>query len=150
MVFAQQGNGAIPLLACAFLAFCAVGAFAQGAPAVLVGESPAVRPGHTATLTIESVGAPGQRVQLTVAAEFAPAWLAPATWQSGPASARLHPAELRVRSEANTCTVAFDDETATTDDYGVVNKDDTDEERRWECHSDNGTVLQCSLPKDDG
>lgn len=86
MVFAQQRNGAIPaLLACAFLAFCAAGASAQGGPAVVVGESPPVRPGRTATLTIQSVGAPGQRVQLTAAAEFAPAWLAPATWQSGPA-----------------------------------------------------------------
>lgn len=53
-------------------------------------------------------------------------------------------------AKANTCTVAFEDETVTTADYGVVDKDDTDEERRWECHSDNGTVRQCSLPKDDG
>ena len=31
-----------------------------------------------------------------------------------------------------------------------VDKDDTDEEWRWECHSDNGTVRQCALPKSDG
>lgn len=53
-------------------------------------------------------------------------------------------------TKANTCSVTFEDETVTTDDYGVVDKDDTDEERRWECHSDNGTVRQCSLPKGDG
>ena len=53
-------------------------------------------------------------------------------------------------TEANTCTVEFEDETVVTDDYGVVDKDDTDEEWRWECHSDNGTVRQCALPKDDG
>ena len=53
-------------------------------------------------------------------------------------------------AKANTCTVEFEDETVTTDDYGVVDKDDTDAEWRWECHSDNGTVRQCALPKDDG
>ena len=53
-------------------------------------------------------------------------------------------------TEANTCTVEFEDETVVTDDYGVVDNDDTDEEWRWECHSDNGTVRQCALPKGDG
>ena len=53
-------------------------------------------------------------------------------------------------AKANTCTVEFEDETVTTDDYGVVDKDDTDDEWRWECHSDNGTVRQCALPKGDG
>ena len=53
-------------------------------------------------------------------------------------------------AKANTCTVEFEDETVTTDDYGVVDKDDTDGEWRWECHSDNGTVRQCTLPKGDG
>ena len=53
-------------------------------------------------------------------------------------------------AKANTCTVEFEDETVTTDDYGVVDKDDTDGEWRWECHSDNGTVRQCALPKGDG
>lgn len=50
---------------------------------------------------------------------------------------------------ANTCTVAFEDETLVSDDYGVVDKADTPESRLWECHSDNGTVRQCSLPKGD-
>ena len=53
-------------------------------------------------------------------------------------------------AKANTCTVEFEDETVTTDDYGVVDKDDTDGEWRWECHSDNGTVRQCAVPKGDG
>ena len=53
-------------------------------------------------------------------------------------------------AKANTCTVEFEDETVVTDDYGVVDKDDTDDEWRWECHSDNGTVRQCTLPKGDG
>ncbi len=50
---------------------------------------------------------------------------------------------------ANTCTVAFEDETLVSDDYGVVDKADTPESQLWECHSDNGTVRQCSLPKGD-
>ena len=50
-------------------------------------------------------------------------------------------------AKANTCDVTFEDETVTTDDHGVVDKDDTDEEWRWECRSDNGTVRQCSLSK---
>ncbi len=53
-------------------------------------------------------------------------------------------------AKANTCDVAFDDETVTTDDYGVAAKDDAGTEWRWECRSDNGTVRQCSLPKSGG
>ena len=51
---------------------------------------------------------------------------------------------------ANTCDVAFEDETVTTDDHGVADKADTELEVRWECRSDNGTVRQCSLPKSGG
>jgi len=50
----------------------------------------------------------------------------------------------------NSCDVAFEDETLTTTDYGVVHKTDTLEDWLWECHSDNGTVRQCSLPKGGG
>ena len=53
-------------------------------------------------------------------------------------------------AKTNTCDIEFEDETATTDDYGVVDKDDTEGEWRWECHSDNGTVRQCSASKDGG
>ena len=50
----------------------------------------------------------------------------------------------------NTCDVTFGDETVTTNDYGVVDKEDTATQALWECHSDNGTVSQCSLPKAGG
>ena len=73
------------LLACG-LAFCATGAFAQDGPAILLGEPVAVRPGQTATLAIQSLGAPDERVQIIAAAESAPAWLAPTVWRSGPAA----------------------------------------------------------------
>ena len=53
-------------------------------------------------------------------------------------------------AKANTCDVEFEDETVTTDDHGVVDKEDTNDEWRWECHSDNGTVRQCSASKDGG
>ena len=36
------------------------------------------------------------------------------------------------------------------DGYGTVDVDDTAAARRWECHSDNGTVRACSVPKEDG
>ena len=42
------------------------------------------------------------------------------------------------------------DETLTTTDYGVVDKTDSIEDWLWECHSDNGAVRQCALPKDGG
>ena len=53
-------------------------------------------------------------------------------------------------AQANTCDVAFEDETVTTDEYGVADRDDTESEWRWECRSDNGTVRQCALPKEGG
>lgn len=56
---------------------------------------------------------------------------------------------LRARAVAFDHEVAFEDETLVSDDYGVVDKADTPESQLWECHSDNGTVRQCSLPKDD-
>ena len=59
-------------------------------------------------------------------------------------------ADFECGAKANTCEVEFEDETVTTDDHGVVDKDDTDGEWRWECHSDNGTVRQCSALKDGG
>ena len=38
----------------------------------------------------------------------------------------------------------------TMDDYGEVDKVDTETEMRWECRSDSGTVRQCSPPKSGG
>ena len=46
-------------------------------------------------------------------------------------------------------TVTFGDEVETTTSHGVVDKADSLEHWLWECHSDNGTVRQCSLPKED-
>ena len=91
MVQMRRGRGPIrALLACGLAAFCATGAFAQDGPAVLLGEPVAVRPGQTAMLAIQSLGAPDERVQIIAAAESAPAWLAPTVWRSGPAAnARL-------------------------------------------------------------
>ena len=50
----------------------------------------------------------------------------------------------------NTCDVTFEDETITTNDHGVVDKEDTATQALWECRSDNGTVRQCSMPKAGG
>ena len=65
---------------------------------------------------------------------------------SAPAKGYLLPT-FECGATANTCTVAFEDETLVSDDYGVVDKADTAENHLWECHSDNGTVRQCALPK---
>ena len=84
----QVQRGRVPiraLLACGLAASCATGAIAQDGPAILLGEPVAVRPGQTATLAIQSLGAPDERVQIIAVAESAPAWLAPTVWRSGPA-----------------------------------------------------------------
>ena len=48
----------------------------------------------------------------------------------------------------NSCTVTIGDEVETTTTHGVVDKEDSLENWLWECHSDNGAVRECSLPKD--
>ena len=48
----------------------------------------------------------------------------------------------------NSCTVTIGDEVETTTTHGVEDKEDSLENWLWECHSDNGTVRECSLPKD--
>ncbi len=49
-------------------------------------------------------------------------------------------------SDENTCRVEFAEDDIVVGEYGAVDLEDTDDHRRWECHSDNGTVRQCRLP----
>lgn len=72
------------LLAYGIAAFCTAAAFGQDGPAILLDEPTTVRPGRTATLAIEALGGPGDRVQLIATAEAPPEWLMPATWLGGP------------------------------------------------------------------
>ena len=65
-------------------AAAAIGASAQSAPTILLGEPVEVRPGETATLTIQAVGGPDEKVQLFATAESPPKWLAQGAWSAGP------------------------------------------------------------------
>ena len=74
-------------LACGLVAVAALGAWAQSAPTILLGEPVEVRPGETATLTIQAVGGPDEKVQLFATAESPPEWLAQGDWSAGPTAA---------------------------------------------------------------
>lgn len=111
----QRGRGPIrALLAGGIAAFCATGALAQEGPATLLGEPVALRPGQTATLAIQSLGAPDERVQIIAVAESAPAWLAPTVWRGGPAAnlgleIELSPQGLSTKVGGSAMPSAMDD-----------------------------------------